>query len=65
MTTGQALRACVDCMAMNRPLRTGLAPPYLLVGHSIGGQYQFAFARLFPGEVADPRTPPPRKEISR
>lgn len=27
-------------------------PPYLLVGHSLGGQYQVAFARLFPDEVA-------------
>lgn len=27
-------------------------PPYLLVGHSLGGLYQFAFARLYPGETA-------------
>lgn len=27
-------------------------PPYLLVGHSIGGQYQYAFAKLFPEDVA-------------
>lgn len=31
--------------------RSGLKPPYLLVGHSIGGLYQYAFARLYPGEV--------------
>jgi pimeloyl-ACP methyl ester carboxylesterase len=30
----------------------GVRPPYLLVGHSIGGQYQYAYARLFPQEVA-------------
>ena len=40
----------------------GLKPPYLLVGHSLGGLYQFAFAKLYPTEVAgivlvDP-TPP-------
>jgi pimeloyl-ACP methyl ester carboxylesterase len=31
---------------------TGTRPPYLLVGHSLGGQYQYAYARLFPDEVA-------------
>lgn len=30
----------------------GLAPPYLLVGHSIGGLYQYAYARLYPNEVS-------------
>lgn len=30
----------------------GLRPPYVLVGHSLGGLYQYAFARLFPEEVA-------------
>ena len=30
----------------------GLRPPYLLVGHSLGGLYQYAFARLYPQEVA-------------
>lgn len=29
-----------------------LPPPYLLVGHSLGGLYQHAFARRYPGEVA-------------
>lgn len=29
-----------------------LAPPYLLVGHSLGGPYQVAFARLYPQETA-------------
>lgn len=32
--------------------RQGLAPPYVLVGHSLGGLYQFAYARMFPDEVA-------------
>lgn len=31
---------------------TGARPPYLLVAHSLGGQYQYAYARLFPEEVA-------------
>lgn len=38
--TRQALRAA------------GLLPPYLLVGHSLGGLYQYAFARLYPQEVS-------------
>lgn len=31
---------------------SGLAPPYVLVGHSLGGLYQFVFAKLHPEEVA-------------
>ncbi len=30
----------------------GLAPPYLLVGHSLGGLYMQLFARRYPGEVS-------------
>lgn len=30
----------------------GAQPPYLLVGHSLGGQYQYAYALLFPQDVA-------------
>ena len=30
----------------------GLQPPYVLVGHSIGGLYANLFARLYPAEVA-------------
>lgn len=30
----------------------GLRPPYLLVGHSLGGLYQYVYARLYPDEVA-------------
>jgi len=29
-----------------------VAPPYVLVGHSLGGLYQYAFARLYPQDVA-------------
>ena len=31
---------------------TSTRPPYLLVAHSLGAQYQYAYARLFPEEVA-------------
>ena len=46
-----------DACAVARELRAtlqaaGFKPPYLLVGHSLGGQYQYAFARLYPDEVA-------------
>lgn len=30
----------------------GVKPPYVLVGHSIGGLYQYAYSRLYPDEVA-------------
>ena len=30
---------------------TGRRPPYVLVGHSLGGLYQYAFAKLYPEEV--------------
>jgi len=30
----------------------GVKPPYLLVGHSIGGLYALSFAKLYPEEVA-------------
>jgi len=30
----------------------GVPPPYVLVGHSIGGLYQYAYAKLYPAEVA-------------
>ena len=40
----------------------GIAPPYIMVGHSIGGSYALAFAKLYPNEVTgllliDPRLP--------
>ncbi|MBN8489998.1 MAG: alpha/beta hydrolase [Burkholderiales bacterium] len=31
--------------------RSGFAPPYVLVGHSLGGLYQYAFAKLYPDDV--------------
>lgn len=33
-------------------LNAGLAPPYILVGHSFGGLYQYVFAKLYPKDVA-------------
>lgn len=30
----------------------GIAPPYVLVGHSLGGTYQFVYAKLYPQDVA-------------
>lgn len=30
---------------------SGLHPPYVLVGHSLGGLYQYAFAKIYPNEV--------------
>lgn len=30
----------------------GLAPPYVLVGHSLGGTYQYVYAKLYPQDVA-------------
>jgi pimeloyl-ACP methyl ester carboxylesterase len=32
--------------------QAGLSPPYLLVGHSLGGLYQYAFARIYRTEVS-------------
>lgn len=48
----------------------GLAPPYLLVGHSLGGLYQYAYASLYPQDVAgfvliDPTHPRQWAEIQR
>lgn len=44
---------CAAAAQLRTALReAGYAPPYLLVGHSLGGLYQFAFARLYATEVA-------------
>jgi pimeloyl-ACP methyl ester carboxylesterase len=32
--------------------KVGIAPPYVLVGHSLGGLYTSLFARLYPDEIA-------------
>lgn len=32
--------------------RLGVKPPYVLVGHSLGGLYEYVFAKLYPEEVA-------------
>lgn len=32
--------------------QANVPPPYVLVGHSVGGLYQYAYARLYPDEVA-------------
>lgn len=32
--------------------RVGLKPPYILVGHSLGGLYQYGYARRYPEDVA-------------
>lgn len=44
---------CAAAAELRVSLRqAGLEPPYVLVGHSLGGLYQYAFARLYPDEVA-------------
>jgi len=44
---------CTIATELREELRAaGLRPPYLLVGHSLGGLYQHVFARLFPQDVA-------------
>ena len=43
-TVAEQLRACLHAIAM--------PPPYLLVGHSLGGFYMQAFARKYPHETA-------------
>ena len=44
----EALRdPCTVAAELRAQLRTaGLQPPYVLVGHSLGGLYQYVFARL-------------------
>ncbi|MBV1774597.1 alpha/beta hydrolase [Burkholderiaceae bacterium DAT-1] len=43
-------RTIVDALRL-RLQQQGLKPPYLLVGHSMGGLYMQLFARLYPQEV--------------
>lgn len=43
---------CTIARELHEALRAaGHRPPYLLVGHSLGGLYQYAFARLYTTEV--------------
>ena len=45
--------ACTIAQELHEILRaTGRRPPYVLVGHSLGGLYQYAFAKLYPEEVS-------------
>jgi pimeloyl-ACP methyl ester carboxylesterase len=46
--TGEVIVASLRALL----LHAGLQPPYILVGHSLGGLYVNLFARLFPAEVA-------------
>ena len=51
--TDAARDPCTIATEQHRMLQeAGIAPPYLLVGHSIGGRYEFVYAKLFPQEVA-------------
>ena len=44
---------CTAARRLHDTLREAqVPPPYLLVGHSLGGLYQVAFARLYPQETA-------------
>ena len=43
---------CAIAGELREALRAaGYRPPYVLVGHSLGGIYQYAFAKLYPREV--------------
>ena len=45
--------ACVVAKEQRVLLQSlGLKPPYVLIGHSLGGLYQYAFSKLFAQEVA-------------
>lgn len=44
---------CTIASELRSQLRAAnIQPPYLLVGHSLGGLYQYVFAKMYPGEVA-------------
>lgn len=44
---------CTAARELHQALQAaGVKPPYVLVGHSLGGLYQAAFAKLYPGEAA-------------
>lgn len=45
--------ACTIAAEERRVLQAaGVQPPYLLVGHSLGGLYQYVFAKMYPDDVA-------------
>lgn len=51
--SGEVRDACRIAHEQREMLRSaGLAPPYVLVGHSLGGLYQYVYARQYPDEVA-------------
>lgn len=44
---------CSIAHELHELLRAGnVRPPYILVGHSLGGLYQYAFAKTYPNEVS-------------
>lgn len=69
--TGRPRDPCSIAEELHQLLQdSGLAPPYLLVGHSIGGLYQYAFAKRYPDDVAgvvllDPTHPQHWKRMQR
>lgn len=36
----------------DRLIISGVKPPYLLVGHSLGGLYQYVFAKMYPDDIS-------------
>jgi pimeloyl-ACP methyl ester carboxylesterase len=52
-STREPRDACTIASELHGVLQSArVPPPYLLVGHSLGGLYQYAYARLYPSEVA-------------
>lgn len=52
-TTEAARDPCTIASEQRSMLQTaGVKPPYILVGHSLGGLYQYVYAKLYPNEVA-------------
>jgi len=44
---------CTIARELHEQLRKeGVQPPYVLVGHSLGGLYQYVYARMYPDDVA-------------
>lgn len=45
--------SCTIAKELHAALKaSGTKPPYILVGHSVGGLYQYVFAKRYPNEVA-------------